>query len=278
MAAEGAASRFWRRGVVRNAARASDSYGLLLLLLLVDYALMALVDSGSWFGLIVAVPMSLTLVLAMHTSHSGRFGLRLAWIVAGIASAAGLGNALASTDQTNAALVLLLSCLLAVTPFVILRRILRHSEVSVETIFGAICVYIVIGIFFGMLFLGISSLGPILYGTPVPAAHQFLAQPGPHQPSDYLYLSFVTLTTVGFGDLTPLSNFARMVVVLDALIGQIFLVTLVARLVALYGRPPSSAMVDTSVPVPPPVPVPASTPDDTPGDTTADPGAPESPG
>ena len=49
-----------------------------------------------------------------------------------------------------------------------------------------------------------------------------------------MYLSYVTLTTVGFGDLTPYTNLARSVVVLEALIGQIFLVTLVARLVALY--------------------------------------------
>ena len=51
-----------------------------------------------------------------------------------------------------------------------------------------------------------------------------------------MYLSYVTLTTVGFGDLTPYTNLARSVVVLEALIGQIFLVTLVARLVALYSR------------------------------------------
>ncbi len=275
--AEVAVRRFWRRGVLRTAARASDSYGLLLLLLLLDYCLMALVDSGPWFGLIVAVPMSLTLVLAMHTSHSGRLGLRLAWIVAGVATAVGVGNAVAGTDSSNATLVLLISCLLVITPYVILRRILQHSEVSVETILGAICVYMVIGIFFGMLFLGISSLEPVIFGTPVPAAHQFLAQPGPHQPSDYLYLSFITMTTVGFGDLTPLSNLARMVVVLEALTGQIFLVTLVARLVALYGRPPSASMLATDPPATP-TPAPAPVGGEAPADAGPPPGAPPGPG
>jgi voltage-gated potassium channel len=258
MVAEGAVRRFWRRGVLRTAARSADSYGLLLLLLLVDYALMALVDTGPWFGLIVGVPMSLTLLLAMHTSHAHPFGLRFAWAVAILAMVGGVADGVAGTTDINAALILLISCMLAVTPFVILRRILAHSSVSLETILGAICVYMVIGIFFGMLFYGISSLEPALYGTPVPADHQFLAQPGYHPPSDYLYLSFITMTTVGFGDLTPLSQFARMVVVLDALAGQIFLVTLVSRLVALYGRPTTAAMVDPS---PPPLLSPATAPD-----------------
>jgi len=241
----------WQRGMVRSAARASDSYGLLLILLIIDYVLMALVDTGRWFGLVVAVPMSLTLVLAMHTSHARRLGMKLAWVAALIATVGGVASAISGTDVAAALLTLLISCLLAVTPFVVLRRILQHASVSVETLLGAISVYMVIGIFFGVLFYGIARSLPVFFGNPVPAAHQFLAQPGPHNPSDYLYLSFVTMTTVGFGDLTPLSQFARMVVVLEALIGQIFLVTLVAR----YGHPApahhgsSEPVVAAAVPV-----------------------------
>ena len=90
-----------------------------------------------------------------------------------------------------------------------------------------------------MLFIGIAYIAHRVGAEP------FLAQPPPtvHQASDYVYLSFVTLTTVGFGDITPLSNLARSVVVLEALIGQIFLVTLVARLVSLYRREHSSSPI-----------------------------------
>jgi hypothetical protein len=113
-----------------------------------------------------------------------------------------------------------------------------------ETLFAVVDVYIIIGLIFAVVFIGMSNL------FRPPQFTAFLAQsPSHHPPSDYVYLSYVTLTTVGFGDLTPLSKMARSVVVLEALIGQIFLVTLVARLVSLYsaenrrsilGRQPSA--------------------------------------
>lgn len=239
--------RFERLQMVRAAVRASDSYGLLLVLLLLDYLLLSLMPIERWFGLVVGVPISLTLLLALHTSRAHRRGVHIATWAAAVSIAIGVGNALFGTRGTDAGLTVLLSLLLVVTPFVILRRILRHPDVTVETILGALCVYVVIGIFFGVLYYGISKTLPFIYGTPVPAGHRFLAQSGPHPPSDYLYLSFVTITTVGFGDLTPLSRLARSVVVLEALMGQIFLVTLVARLVAMYGHTGHAAPASTAV-------------------------------
>ena len=64
----------------------------------------------------------------------------------------------------------------------------------------------------------------------------FFSQPGPHTQSEYLYFSFVTLTTLGFGDLSPHVGLPQGLTVLEALTGQIFLVTMVARLVTLWGR------------------------------------------
>ncbi len=229
--------RFEHLQMVRTTVRASDSYGLLLALLILDYLLLSMMPPGRWFGLVVGVPISLTLLLALHTSHAHRHGIRVAAVAAAAALVVGAVNALAGTTSSNAGVTILISLLLVAAPYFILRRILRHPEVTVETILGALCVYVVIGIFFGVLFYGISKCLPLIYGTPVPASHRFLAQPGTHPPSDYLYLSFVTITTVGFGDLTPLSRVARSVVVLEALMGQIFLVTLVARLVSMYGNP-----------------------------------------
>ena len=84
-----------------------------------------------------------------------------------------------------------------------------------------------IGLVFTQLFISASLFGP---------AQPFLAQPiQPHR-SDFVYLSYVTLTTVGFGDLTPKSDIARTLVITEALVGQIFLVTAVARVVSMFGQ------------------------------------------
>ncbi len=229
--------RFEHVTMARTMARASDSFGLLLVLLLVDYSLLSLVGTGRWFGIAVGIPLSLTVLLALHTSHARRRHQRLAVVAVVCSISAGGINAVVGSQIGEGVIGILLTILLVVTPFTVLRRILGHRTVTVETILGAICIYMLIGIVFTVLFYGISRSLPLFYGSPVPSIHWFLAQPpAQHPPATYLYLSFVTLTTVGFGDITPLNELARSVVVLEAIIGQIFLVTLVSRMVALYGQ------------------------------------------
>jgi len=203
-----------------------DSYGLLFVLLLVDYVILTLVDSPRWGGLLRGFPLSVTVLFAVHTSASSRRMVRLAQLAVVLSLAGGLTQAIVGGKQEGAASYLFLTLLLMITPVVILRRVLPKQGVDIETLFAVIDVYIILGLIFATLFIGIAHVEP--------ASKPFLAQSGYHPPSNYVYLSYVTLTTVGFGDLTPYSNLARSVVVLEALIGQIFLVTLVARLVALY--------------------------------------------
>jgi ion channel len=219
--------RPWRRsGAFRQAMRTSDSYGLLLALLLIDYILLSLTGSQRWSDLVVGIPVALSLLLAMHTSRAHVQAIRLARIAAVVVVALGVASAITGRSEFSGVVSLLFFLSLMVSVYAILRRVLGHERVGIETILGALCVYIIIGLMFTYLFIGIARVST----TP------FLAQPPPsHSPADYLYLSFVTLTTVGFGDLTPASKLARSVVVLEALVGQVFLVTLVARLVALFG-------------------------------------------
>jgi hypothetical protein len=222
----GTSTRRWQSGALRQAVRASDSYGLLLFLLLVDYVLISLIDTRRWSDLIVGVPIALSLLLAMHTSRAHIHAVRTARIASVGVVVLGIVSAITGESLLSGAIGFIFCVLLIVSVYVILRRVFGHERVGIETILGALCVYIIIGLMFTFLFIGIARV----------SATPFLAQPPPHHvPADYLYLSFVTLTTVGFGDLTPASKLARTVVVLEALIGQVFLVTLVARLVALFG-------------------------------------------
>ena len=91
-----------------------------------------------------------------------------------------------------------------------------------HTVLGAICVYVLIGMMFAFGYAAISELG----------STSFFAQTSHAGLPDFLYFSFVTLTTVGYGDLTAATNLGRAVAVTEALAGQLYLVTIIAVLVS----------------------------------------------
>lgn len=211
---------------LRAAWRASDSYSLLLVVLLVDFFLLAALPDERYSPVIRAPLIVMTLLLALRTSHASPHLIRLARWAGILAFVAVVLALLGDAPVFRGAVQLLFVVLLAALPFVIIRRILGHQQVSVETIYGALCVYLLIGLVFASLFGAVNSLGSEYFASP----------PSQNGPADLLYLSFITLTTVGFGDVVPANDFSRSLVVLEALMGQVFLVTLVARLVAMFGQ------------------------------------------
>jgi uncharacterized membrane protein len=94
--------------------------------------------------------------------------------------------------------------------------------ISVQTITGALCVYILFGLFFALVYRLLAQFG----------FAPFFAQTDQATAADYVYFSFVTLTTVGYGDLTTTHNLARMLAITEALLGQFYLVTVIAVLVS----------------------------------------------
>lgn len=206
--------------------RASDSYGLLLVLLLVDYFLLAgLSNSRGTMMLRVPIVM-LTLLLALHTSHAPRGFVRFARAASAFVIVATAVYAITDQRPLVGVVNLLVGLLLITSPFFILRRILGHERVGTETILGSLCVYVLIGLTFATIFIAIDVFGDVNFASP----------PNMNSAADLLYLSFITLTTVGFGDVVAAHDFARAILVLEAVIGQIFLITLVARLVAMFGE------------------------------------------
>jgi Ion channel len=216
-----------RRQLLRLAARAPDSYGLVLFLLVLDYVLMNF-DWPSGGGLFARSALFLlTLLLAFHTSRVGRRVQNAARILAGATVLTALGVAVAGGDRASGAVVLLTSVLLLATPLAIGWRILHHEQVSGETIAGAVCIYVLIGMVFANLD----------YGIQLASGRDFFAQSGHHGLPDFAYFSYITMATVGYGDLTPTTGLPRTMAVLDAMTGQVFLVVLLARLVSMYRGP-----------------------------------------
>jgi len=108
----------------------------------------------------------------------------------------------------------------------ILSRLFRHARVSINTVAAAMSAYLLLGVMFASAFRFIATV----------QTAPFFAQATSHESSNFEYFSFITLTTVGYGDLSPGNDAARAGAVAEAVVGQIFLVTIVARVVSLYGQ------------------------------------------
>jgi len=202
-----------------------DSYGLLLALIAVLYLAIAFSSHQSlWGRFFVSVLLGGVLLLAFHTSHVRARGLKIGVVLVVIADTANLFQALLNRHGGDGSTYIMF-VLVLIAPAVILNRIIRHETVGLETILGAICVYVLIGIAFAGIYGGVNDA----------ERTGFFAQQVTPNNVDFLYFSFVTITTVGYGDLTAGTSTGRVLVTFEALIGQIFLVTLVARLVSLYG-------------------------------------------
>jgi Ion channel len=207
-------------------------YGLLLITLVAAYLLSA-VTSTRWGGAVhVAFVAAVALLAVRHT----RPWPRAAWLTAGAVLATGIAAGLGAASESKLAMGLAdcwngLALLLAVV--VIIGRVLRLDQVTAQSIYGALSAYLLIGLMFAAWFGAIGSF----------VAGPFFADGQPVSAANVQYFSFTTLTTLGYGDFTAAGSLGRAVAVLEAISGQVFLATLVARLVSAYGtsrrqRPP----------------------------------------
>ena len=106
----------------------------------------------------------------------------------------------------------------------IVRRVLARPTVTVQSIYGAISAYLIVGLMFAAFYAAMWHLG----------VSPFFASGQSASPQTFQYFSFTTLTTLGYGDFVAVNNGGRAVAVIEALAGQVFLATLVARLVAAF--------------------------------------------
>jgi hypothetical protein len=118
---------------------------------------------------------------------------------------------------------------------VILWQVLSHREVTSETIAGSICVYLLLGVIWANVYALLETIEPHSFSG---NEAQVESVEGPLSPQTrstrFSYYSFVTLTTLGYGEITPLTRPARNLAALEAIVGQLYLAVLVARLVGLH--------------------------------------------
>jgi hypothetical protein len=211
----------------RRAIRILDRYATLLVLLLANFFLLEVVQDERWGAIGSTLLSAAALVVAISDPDTGHKVERRHWIsIAVCVLLAPIVLVVNSREVIGLAYLLPAALLVTATLPVTLTRVLRHQRVTHETVLGALCTYVLVGLLFAFAYLALH----LVRDAP------FFAQPGPHQESEYLYFSFVTITTLGFGDLSPAVGLPQALTALEALLGSVFLVTLVARLVTLWVR------------------------------------------
>jgi Ion channel len=174
------------------------------------------------------------LVAAVVASKAHRWVIRLS-VVAAVAGTVGSAAALFGTGQfgdSSAGIVALLYVALPAPAIAngVLKQFREAGTVTMQTMFGVLCLYLLIGLMFGVAFATVQEVSGTDFFTTEHAGRD-----------DFLYFSYATLTTVGYGDLIAATNLGRSLAITEALFGQIYLVTVVAVIVSNLRRRPARA-------------------------------------
>jgi hypothetical protein len=203
-----------------------DRFGLALILVALTMIMMAVTGTSGWGRILTLVVKGGTLLFIFWTAAVRPQALVLAAVLVVGAIAAASVSVVRGGASSDGAIYAVSVVLLLGAPVAIVRRLLMELRVTASTVFGALCVYLIAGLLFAYVYglLGATDQG------------RFFVQVRHPQSIDYLYFSLATLTTLGYGDFTAAGDLGRMLAVTEALAGQMYLVSVVAVLVANMGR------------------------------------------
>jgi hypothetical protein len=171
--------------------------------------------------------ISAALLLALRTAQVPSWTMRRAATLVLLALLAGLLSSLPAVTFVPAGLIIVIGAvLIAATSIVLSQRLVQNPEVTLQTIVGALCVYLLMGLFFSFVF----AITAMMSNVP------FFVQTEQATTADFIYFSFITLATVGYGDLVARANLGRILAATEGLTGQLYLVTVVALLVSNLNR------------------------------------------
>jgi hypothetical protein len=203
-------------------------YGVLLLMILASLVFQLAAPEADWARLVTIVLQGLTLLMALIASRVHRWVLRIATVAVCVAVLATAGVLIGVGELGPTSGRGITALLVALAPGSIIRGVIvdvkRHG-VTLHSMFGVLCIYLLIGSLFAFFYGIVASVG----------SEPFFAQNAAETTKNFLYFSFVTITTVGYGDLTAASSLGRSLAIAEALTGQIYMVTVVAAIVGGLG-------------------------------------------
>jgi hypothetical protein len=203
--------------------RRERHYGPVLVLLVAFPAIGAV--SASRVGTAISAIMVLALWVTIIRATGGSRALLRGGLVVGVILA--VVAVLAAVWDRNgllAAVELVVAGGVFAILVMLLKALVRERSVTLSTIAGVLSAYLLIGLFFTGLYAASALISDTAFASVTTPLERF----------DLLYFSFITLATVGYGDITPLADPTRAMAMTEAVTGQLFLVTVVARVVALF--------------------------------------------
>jgi Ion channel len=206
------------------AARVAKAFGLVLLLVILTYVLASVTPYRGWTAVLIVAVAAASASIGLVSAEARPWVVRSGAYLAALAVLFAIVNAAFGSSPLLGISALIQMLLFLVAAGAILRAVLTATRVGFRTILGAISVYMIFGLLFTFLYVALDRLqsGPF-FGA------------GAHVGTGgYVFFSFTTLTTTGYGDLVPAAQPGRMFSGLEMLFGQIFLVTLIAGLVSLW--------------------------------------------
>jgi len=169
-------------------------------------------------------------LLAATPSVDSNLGRHVPLIVVGIAVILGISSFLIGHTVLSTATFLAWTVIALYAVFGALRFVLRSSTITFEHLYAALSAYLLAGVFLGVLYWTLEEAWPGSLVVSGPAGSQ------PFHLAEGIYFSFITLATVGYGDMVPGSDVVRGFAIVEAIAGQFYLAVMIARLMSLYMR------------------------------------------
>ena len=216
---------------VGSAGEQRRRYGVLLASTLALLAVQGIVPPSRVQEVAVAALAGASVVLACRAAQLSPRVVRLATMVGGVVVVLGVVRATAGGLSEGAARLCMAALVALGPPAVavgVVRDLRTSGRVRLEAVSGVLCLYLLLGLLFAYVYGAIDRLD---------GDDAFFAGAEEGTLSRCLYFSFTTLTTVGYGDLVAGSDLGRTLAIFEALIGQIYLVTVVSLIVSNLGRP-----------------------------------------
>ncbi|WP_258132039.1 potassium channel family protein [Microbacterium sp. MYb62] len=199
----------------------SLGYAVILGLLIVSYGLCAIqpsTDPSPWAFL----AMLATVAMVFYVTRARHLVQRVSWVVLSVAGAAAVVATLFGVDGPVLAIPLSAASMVAllVAPWAIIAHQVNRRGLDLEALLAAVTAYILVGMFFAFVYNLMSQI----------SADPIFGEGSPDSLGNQLFFSFTALTTTGYGNLVPEGSTGQGIAVAEAITGQFFLITAVARI------------------------------------------------